>query len=226
MNKKFLGIIPARGGSKTLPRKNILPFCGKPLLIFSFDEIKKSKYLDKVVVSTEDEEIKSISRQAGIEVVDRPPELAEDDSPTEEALIHVVNNLLNKGERYDYVVTLEPTSPLRKAETIDRSIEHILTTEADSLVSVSRNTKRLGRDVNGEFKLLFTNQSSRRQDREPLYEINSLLFITKVGILFKEQKCIAGRTVFFETNPLESIDINDCNDFKLAESIYKLINNN
>jgi CMP-N-acetylneuraminic acid synthetase len=134
--KTFLAVIPARGGSKGLPGKNILPFLGKPLLLYTLGEARKSKYLDRIIVSTDDQEIKGIALAAGAEVIDRPAELAQDHSTTESALIQVIDYLeISEDRDYDYVVTLQVTSPLRTAVTIDRAIEKILSGNYDSLFS-------------------------------------------------------------------------------------------
>ena len=110
---KVVGVVPARGGSKTIPKKNIRVLAGKPLILYTLEEAKKSKYLERIVVSTDDHEIAGICMGFGVEVIERPPEFATDTSPTELALIHVVETLKDKkGYEADVVVTLEPTSPL------------------------------------------------------------------------------------------------------------------
>src|SRR5690242_12721895 len=110
--KRFLGVVPARGGSKGVPRKNIRPLGGKPLLAHTAAQVAGAALLDACVVSTEDAEIAAVARAAGLRVVDRPPELALDTSPTEPCLLHALDAL---GEPFDYVMVLEPTSPFRSA---------------------------------------------------------------------------------------------------------------
>lgn len=141
---KVIGIIPARGGSKSIPRKNIKILAGKPLIAYSILEAKKSKYLDRVIVSTEDEEIAQISQSFRAEIIKRPPEMATDFSPTEPCLIHVLEELKNK-ENYDadLVVLLQATTPFRKAKDIDRALENLVENEnADSIVSVREAPER------------------------------------------------------------------------------------
>ena len=109
-NKTFLAIIPARGGSKRLPRKNILNLGGKPLIAYSIEAGLDSSYIDKVVVTSDDDEILTISKKYGAVTINRPDELASDTSTTFDAIKHTVDNC----EKYDYIVLLQPTSPLRK----------------------------------------------------------------------------------------------------------------
>ena len=137
-NKRIVAIIPARGGSKGIKRKNIRILNGKPLISYTIEQALKSKYIDRVIVSTEDLEIAEISKSFGAEVPFlRPQELAQDDTPGIEPIIHAVN-YLNGEEKYffEYVMCLQCTCPLRKAKDIDNSIEEINKKNADALVSV------------------------------------------------------------------------------------------
>ncbi|CEO88250.1 acylneuraminate cytidylyltransferase family protein [Syntrophaceticus schinkii] len=122
--KKILGLIPARGGSKGLPGKNIKPLCGKPLIAWAIEQGLASKYLDKVIVSTDDEEIAKVSRSFGAEVpFMRPGELATDAAKTIDVVVHALEFLKQRGGlEFDYLALLEPTSPLRKNGDIDKSI--------------------------------------------------------------------------------------------------------
>ena len=132
MNKTFLAIIPARGGSKRLPRKNLLDLCGKPLIAWSIESALKSKYISKVIVSSDDEEILQISLNFGATVIKRPDELASDTATTFDAIEHTIKSL----EKYDYVVLLQPTSPLRDEKHIDKAIELLEEKDADAIISV------------------------------------------------------------------------------------------
>ena len=129
MNKTFLAIIPARGGSKRLPRKNILDLCGKPLISWSIEAALKSKYISKVVVSSDDEEILNISSNFGADIIKRPYELANDTATTFDTVKHTIDNF----ENYDYIVLLQPTSPLRNEKHIDEAIELLEEKQADEV---------------------------------------------------------------------------------------------
>jgi len=131
-NKTFLAIIPARGGSKRLPRKNILDLNGTPLIAYSIEAGLKSKYIDKVIVSSDDEEILKISKKYGALTLIRPDELAGDMATTFDAIAHTIENT----KEYDYIVLLQPTSPLRDEKHIDEAIELLEGKEANAVVSV------------------------------------------------------------------------------------------
>ena len=132
MNKTFLAIIPARGGSKRLPRKNLLDLCGKPLIAHSIEAAQKSKYMSKVVVSSDDEEILNIAKEYKADFIKRPDELASDTATTFDALKHTLENV----GKYDYVVLLQPTSPLRSEKHINEAIELLEEKNADAIISV------------------------------------------------------------------------------------------
>lgn len=126
----ILGITPARGGSKGIPRKNLKPLCGKPLIAWTFEAAKASRLLDRYVVSTEDKEIAEEARRAGIEVIERPEELATDEASTLSVLQHVLTAV-----PADVLVLLQATSPIRNPDLIDRCIQRFLETKAESLAT-------------------------------------------------------------------------------------------
>ncbi len=141
MMQNIIAIIPARGGSKRLPCKNIRDLCGKPLIAWTIEQAKNSKFIDKVVVSTDDEEIAAISREYGVDVPFlRPKELATDESPSIDLIKHALDFFKKKGETYDIIILLEPTSPLRKKNDIDAAINLFLERYyySDSLVSLGK----------------------------------------------------------------------------------------
>lgn len=134
---EVLGIIPARGGSKGIPHKNMIDLCGQPLIKYTFDAARKAGKLSRVVVSTEDEEIRRYSESEKIEVIRRPAELAGDDVKTADVLLQVLRYLEEtEGYMPEYTMILQPTSPLRTSEDIDECISRIVEDEADSVVSV------------------------------------------------------------------------------------------
>ena len=118
-NKTFLSIIPARGGSKRLPRKNVLDLCGKPLISWTIEAALYSKYLDEVVVTSDDNEILGIANNMKVRSIERPSHLASDTASTFDAVKHTIDNI----DSYEYIVLLQPTSPLRNATHIDKAIE-------------------------------------------------------------------------------------------------------
>ena len=137
-NRKLLAIIPARGGSKRLPNKNILDLAGKPLIVWTIDAAKKSKYIDQIVVSTDSNMIAETAIKAGAEVpFMRPPNLAQDDTSTYEVVDHTLTELRNHGNQYECLLLLQPTSPLRTAEHIDSATDLFTTKNADAVISVT-----------------------------------------------------------------------------------------
>ena len=179
MNKTFLAIIPARGGSKRLPRKNILDLCGKPLISWSIEAALKSKYISKVVVSSDDEEILNISSNFGADIIKRPYELANDTATTFDAIKHTINNL----EKYDYIVLLQPTSPLRNEKHIDEAIELLEEKQADAIVSVCEMdhsplwSNTLPEDGNMRGFLREEILNKRSQDLEKYYRLNGTIYM-------------------------------------------------
>lgn len=136
-DKKTLAIIPARGGSKGIPYKNIMNINGKPLIAYSIEAAKQSKYIDYILVSTDDDKIKEVSLQYGASVPFlRPEEISNDTAKSIDVVIHGINYLKESGEEFDYVVLLQPTSPLRTSQDIDEAIEILIKNEKESLVSV------------------------------------------------------------------------------------------
>lgn len=221
--ERSLGVIPARGGSKSIPLKNIQLLCGKPLLLYTIDAARQSRYLDRCVVSTDHPEIARVASEYGAEVVTRPAELATDQAPTELALLHVLRCLEKDGYRPDLIVTLEPTSPLRTARLIDLCIRTALEQpEADCVLTVTETRKCYGRIIEGEFEYLFPNQPRRRQDRQPLYEESSTVYVTRTAALLANQSVLGKvRYAVIVDDTREAMDINEPLDFLVAEAILE-----
>ncbi|MFZ1557768.1 MAG: acylneuraminate cytidylyltransferase family protein, partial [Nitrospira sp.] len=216
-----LAVIPARGGSKSIPLKNIRPLNGIPLLAFTIQAAKRSAYLDRYVVSTDHADIVRVAREYGAEVIERPADLATDQAPTEWALLHALEVLARQSYRPEFVVTLEPTSPLRSTELIDRCIaEAIRHPEMDCVMTVAETRKCYGRLQDGRFEYLFPDQPRRRQERQPLYEESSTVYVTRTEVLERDRS-VLGRTRYgvVVEDPREAIDINEPLDFIVAEAV-------
>lgn len=136
-NKKVIAIIPARGGSKRIPRKNLYPFLGKPLIQWSIEACQKSKYISDVYVSTEDAEIKEVSQKLGAKIIDRPAELAEDKVWTQEVMKHAVKSLQDQGAQFDVVARVY-CSPFVQTEKIDEAIEKLINNNRWEVFSVNQ----------------------------------------------------------------------------------------
>jgi len=223
-NKSFLAIIPARGGSKRLPRKNILNLNGKPLIKYSIEAGLKSQYIDKVVVSSDAEEILNISKKHGALSIKRPDELASDSATTFDVIKHTINNT----DKYDYVVLLQPTSPLRDEKHIDKAIELLHNKNADAVVSVCEmdhsplwsNTLDDSLSMSGFLRDEVLNK--RSQDLEKYYRLNGAIYICKTDKLLEEESFFLKKNIFaYKMDRESSVDIDEEIDFKIAEIIEK-----
>lgn len=227
---KVLGLIPARGGSKTIPRKNIALLNGKPLLAYTCEAALQSKFFDRVILSTDDKEITAVGKKFGVEVPFlRPPELARDESGMREVILHALN-FLERSDQYvpDIVVLLQPTSPLRIARHIDAAVELLQKSGADCVVSVTEVPHQFTPTslMKLENKRLQSYQEGgpcfyetlRRQDKPKMYSRNGpAVLVLRRSSFLKHQNFYAG-----DVRPLimpseESIDIDTPFDFALAE---------
>ena len=220
MERHVLAVIPARGGSKSIPLKNIKLLAGKPLLAYTIETARRSRHLDRCVVSTDDDAIANVAAGYGAEVIRRPAEYATDQAPTEWALQHAVEMVRAMGYEPDFVVTLEPTSPFRTAALIDRCVElAIEQADADCVMTVIETRKCYGRLVEGRFEYLFPDQPRRRQDRPPLYEESSTVYVTRTSALERDRSVLGRmRYAVVVEDPREAIDINEPVDFLIAEA--------
>lgn len=227
---KFIGIIPARSGSKRLPGKNIRLCAGKPLIAWTIEEALRSEYLDKVMVTTDSPEYAEISKDRGADVPFlRPEELATNTATSVQAVEHVIQYYeTQKGQIYDYVVLLEPTSPLRTVEDIDHGIEYLLGKKAEAVVSVCDVDKvsspdymnTLPLDMSMEDFLPEALKYRVNQNPKQYYRINSAIYICKIEKLLKEKTFFLHKNIYaFLMNRLNSIDINDEQDFLMAEAL-------
>ena len=225
-NKKtFLAIIPARGGSKRLPRKNVLNLAGKPLIAWSIESGLRSKYIDKVIVSSDDDEIIDISKKYNAQTIKRPDELASDTATTFDALKHTIDNI----EKYDYIVLLQATSPLRDEKHIDNAIELLESKEADAIVSVCEmnhsplwsNTLPLNDSMIGFLKDEILNK--RSQDLEKYFRLNGAIYICKSKKLLEEKSFFLKENIFaYKMDRESSIDIDEEIDFIFAEILINV----
>ena len=218
----IISIIPARGGSKGIPRKNIKLLNGKPLISYSIDASNSCSLIDDTYVSTEDAEISEISKGNNAEVIERPDELAGDDSSSIDVILHVLDYLENRGELPDLFVLLQPTSPLRTSEDIEASINLFLESDCDSLVSVCELDHRslLNFSLEDGFLVQNNNESlfnSRRQDIPTHYSLNGAIYITTPEFIRKNKSFYSDKTIPHVMSKEKSIDIDTSFDFKLAE---------
>lgn len=224
MTENILCIIPARGGSKRLPRKNILPLAGKPLIAHSIEHALKSRCINKVVVSTDDPEIESVSRQAGAEVIVRPKHLACDMSTSESALLHALDEVEKTGFKPDLIVFLQCTSPIRSADDIDAAIKYFHEQQADSLLSGCENARFLWRKTETAWQSLNYDYQHRKREQDHPEEIqeNGSIYVFKPQVLRQQNNRLGGgKIVVYRMDYWSSFQIDSPEDAVLCEWILK-----
>jgi len=222
-NKKILAIIPARGGSKGIPQKNIKPLFGKPLIAYTIKSALQSKYLDRMIVSTEDKEITKISEKYGAKVIKRPKKLSTDKSKTIDAVLYCLNILADKNYVPDIIVLLQPTSPLRTTKTIDLAIKTFINNfdDYDSLFPLYLTEGKFGKINKKGYYVPNYILGARRQDLEKIYSECGTIFIFKPNLV-KEKRAFGNRIFpFIIKNYEEAIDIDNISKFREAEYLIK-----
>jgi N-acylneuraminate cytidylyltransferase len=230
INEKILAIIPARGGSKRVPKKNIKNLYGKPLIYYSINSAIQSQYIDKIIVSTEDEEIKDISIQFGAEIVERPNDLAEDESSTIEVVFHVLDKLKEVSYEPTLIILIQPTSPLRDNKDIDNAIELFLKSKCDTLMSVCEPKHPpywCFTLENGLLKPIFDRKylSMRSQDLKKAYQPNGAIFIARPKTIYQNKLFYSENTIPYMMPLEKSVDIDDEFDFLIAELLMEKFKN-
>ena len=220
---KTFALIPARGGSKGIPRKNVLPIAGKPLIVWTIEAALRSGLLDAVVVSTDDPEIAEVARRAGAQVpFMRPHDLAQDHTPGIDPVFHALSEL----PAFDAVLLLQPTSPLRQTADIDGCLRLARQESLPSVVSVSEPdahpywTYELAED--GRLAPLIAGaQATRRQELPPVYAVNGALYFANAAWLQRSRRLLSAETRAFIMPRERSVDIDTPLDWRFAEMLLK-----
>ena len=229
MSLQVVAIIPARGGSKGIPHKNITLLAGKPLIAWTIQAAQSSLRMNRIIVSTDDNEIALIAKQNGAEVpFMRPAELAEDDTPGMAPILHAVK-WLEKNEGYlpDLVMCLQPTSPLRSSEDIDAAIELAVQKNADAVVSVMPVDHHPDWmrcvDTDGRLSDFCTTErpATRRQDLPPVYALNGAIYLGCRKVLLEQESWYTDKTFAYIMPPERSLDIDTQWHLRLADLILK-----
>ena len=228
---RILGVIPARGGSKGVPRKNIRLLCGKPLLQYTADAAVSSRRLSRVILTTEDEEIAEVGRRIGLEVPFlRPPELAQDDTPMLPVVQHAVRWLEARGDTFDAICLLQPTNPLRRVEDIDHTIELLEQSGADSAVTVLPVPMEYNphwvyfQDSDGYFRTSTgeADPIARRQDLPPAYHREGSVYVTRREVLMERQSLYGRTLVGHLMDPGRCVNIDTPEDWERAERLLSV----
>ena len=222
MRNKYLAIIPARGGSKRLPNKNILDLNGKPLISWSIETAKKSKNIDEIVVSSDSDKILEIAKKYDVNIIKRPDELATDTASSIDVIKHVIENY----PKYKYIVLLQPTSPLRTEKHIDEAIELLEKKNADAVISVCEMdhsplwSNILPENLSMENFLREDVKNKRSQDLPKYYRLNGAIYICKTDKFLEKNTFFLDQNIYaYVMDRKSSVDIDDEIDFKLAEIV-------
>lgn len=220
MKNKTIAIIPARGGSKRLPNKNILLLDGIPLIAHSILYAKEnSSIIDEVYISTDDEKTKEIATKFGAKVIDRPKAISGDLEPTISALQHAINAI---GLDIENIVLLQPTNPLRPKTLLKDCFEKYQNLNCDSLFTVTQNHQKLGKIINNKYVAFNYEIGQRSQDLEPLYYENGLLYISKTKAILEGNIISKNAFPYIENHIFATIDIDTNEDLEYAKYVLNL----
>ena len=227
LGKKCLALIPARGGSKGVPQKNIRKVAGRPLIAWTIVEAKKSKYIDSLVLSSDDEVISKIAKDWGCDVpFIRPSEFARDETPGIDVVLHALEKL----PEYDYLILLQPTTPLRTVQDIDGCFEFFIKQNANVCVSVSEVSKTpywmYTLNEENHMKPILDSNFPRRQDFPKVYSLNGVLYIADTKWLMEHRAFVTKETFAYKMCSSRSLDIDTEWDMKLCEYILSASQNN
>ncbi len=222
-----LAVIPARGGSKGIVKKNIRLFNGKALLAHAIEASRRAPSVSRIIVSTDDPETAEIARNTGAEVPFlRPSEFSSDSSNVADAVVHLLNELKkNEGYEPDYIVLLQPTNPMRTSDDIEKALTLIQGRDADSLVSIYKTSEPLILTKDESDSLTFINSelfsSPNRQQMPAYYRLDGcMLFIVRTKTLLEKRSFFAGKIVGYEIERWRAIDIDEPQDFVLGELVH------
>ena len=233
MTKRILSIIPARGGSKGLPRKNLIDLAGKPLIAWTIGSSLDSSYITKTIVSSDDDEILNIAKQYGADTIKRPDELSIDSTTSETVIKHVIDELKKNNQEFDYLLLLQPTSPLRDVEDIDNAFNILFKRNATALISVceidNKILKAFEQSKDGYIKGISNNKYPfmRRQDLPKTYLSNGAIYIIRADAFIKEGSLFTDKAISYVMSKVKSLDIDNMEDLeKVARNIGLLRSKN
>ena len=218
-NLKTLALIPARGGSKGVPGKNYKMFNNKPLIVWTMDFIKSLNFIDYSVVSSDSNIIQDIASKENFNFLKRPKTISHDSSLTEDCIFHVINKFAQKKIFFENILLFEPTTPLRRKETVEKIYNFFLNSKFNSIFTVSLCDKLIGKIKIQKFKSL-SSQKRRRQEREKIFYETGVVYMFKTQNFVKTKKIVDKHSFPFVVDKLESMDINDILDFEIIKFIH------
>jgi CMP-N-acetylneuraminic acid synthetase len=223
---KVLALIPARGGSKGIPRKNIREVGGKPLIAWSIQVGLAAECVGRVVVSTDDQEIAQVAQHYGSEIIERPEEISGDKTPMIEVIKHALDYVLHQGDQYEYLLLLQPTAPARSVSDVSFAFEIIKASGADSLISVCCDPdKHPGRayHLRNERLIPYAEEpkGSLRQDLPPVYHRNGAIYLSRIDYIQRSDSIISSSPLPYFMPKERSINIDDEFDLLVADLVLK-----
>ena len=223
----ILGLVPARGGSKGVYKKNIAPVFGKPLMQWTIEASIKSLHITDTIVSSDDEEILNIAESLGAQTIKRPKEYSTDEATSSSVVIHALKECAEQGVYFDYVVLLQPTSPLRGAREINEALDLIFNSNVSAVISVTKSDNKflksfkMNKDgyIEGVVDNLYP--FTRRQDLPQTYISNGAIYIVKVKDFLESESFFTSKTLAYEMSEDISLDIDSEADLKHAEKFFQ-----
>ena len=227
-NKRVIAVITARGGSKGIPNKNLKSFSGKPLIFWTIKAARESKYIDTIVLSTDSPKIASVSKKYGVEAPFlRPEAISRDNSSSIDVLFHALKFFEHRNDNFDIVIQLQPTSPLRRSQDIDKALELLLKKKAKAVISINKAfVSPLWTNIlppNGCMKdFLRPELINRNRQRLPEYfQLNGAVFLGFVEYVVRNNGFYGKHSYAYVMPRERSIDIDDILDFRLAEALLE-----
>lgn len=232
MTHQTLAIIPARGGSKRVPHKNVREVAGKPLIAHTIEHASSASRIDRTIVSTDDEEIAEVAKEHGADIpFMRPAELATDTATLPETITHALDNLQKADSKYDWICTLQATCPLRTPKDIDETLAKLDKTGADSCLTISKYVTppqwAMARDENGalseffDFQMLWTDEPARSQDIPELYHPNGAVFATSIEAWRTYESFYTPYTTGYEMPRERSFDVDEPWELELVRDLLE-----
>jgi CMP-N-acetylneuraminic acid synthetase len=225
---RVLGLVPARGGSKGVRRKNLRPLAGKPLLQYTAEAARAAERLARVLLSTDDPEIAEVGRRCGLWAPFlRPPDLAADETPMFPVVAHALDWLRGEGEEFDAVCLLQPTSPLRRATDIDACVDRLAESGADCVVSVLPVPARYNphwvylAGESGFLRLALGDPEpiARRQDLPPAFHRDGSIYVSRVDVIRRRGSLYGTKALAYPIDPDRSVNLDDESDWRRAEHL-------
>lgn len=221
LQNKFMFIIPAKGNSQRIKNKNLKKLNGLPLVEYTLSFLKKNQIHKNIYLSTENSKIKKISKKYNINIIDRPKKLCGKHTSTEAVVLDLLNRIDFKAKGFEWIITLQPTSPFRKISTLKKCLRYTKNKSFDVITTFKKNKGDFWINNSNKIKRIFPSWPRNQHQRNNLYEETSSIYINRISQLFKTKSMISGNVKLVLTNNEENLDINTLQDFDYCEYFLK-----